>query len=117
MGAREGGEGRSTIASPSLGPFQRNARVTSAEGGTRRLPARTANSASSFVHHLWAPHSCGREWGGPQGASAPTERGGTGKVADSIVGNPPHRAGWGRRTGLGSVSDREETWRFQAKAS
>lgn len=60
VGVREGGEGDSTIARPSLGPLQKNVRNTSVEQGHPGgllLP----HQSSSFVHHLSAPHSCGRE--------------------------------------------------------
>lgn len=103
VGAREGGEERGTIASLRLAP-SREMPGSPLQRGAPGASCLHSKLSLIFCPSPRAPHSCGREWGGPRGASARTERGGTGKVADSIVGNPPLRAGWGRRTGLGSVS-------------
>lgn len=93
VGVGEGGEGDSTMA-PLRSPLSEKCKEHHCGAGARRRPsAETSNSSSSFVHHLSAPHSWGREWGGPRGASASTERGGKEKVANSIVGNQRHQAG------------------------
>lgn len=75
VGGGEGAEGDSTIAGPWRGPHRRKARHTGVEQG--RPSAAQQTLILVLAHHLAAPHSCGPEEGGPTGARASAERGGT----------------------------------------
>lgn len=95
VGVREGGEGDSTTALPSLGPFQKNARNTSAERATRAsglLPAHQT-LIPVFCPPPVCLHSCGREWGDREGPEFQQEGERRKKTANSIVGNQPYGAG------------------------